>query len=460
MELSLSRRSTFARFVFWTSIVLACAAQVALVTITIKLDTKNKAPGRWIHRIALASWVSDIVALVSLFGTALLFVRRTTRKTQLVLVAAFVVLALGAACLAIYALAWIWNNPGRFRNQDDSKLIYSLTVAGFAIWVVLLITEIITYSIIIWPRDISAVQLPAQELTERPSPVRSIKRSMSSHLASLTPHPPPSFIRSMSEPTSPVFSTHSSPARSPIRDSFNQVVRPVTSKTRLILRHSFSSKDSPSLYAGRETSLDGMIRDDGFESWDTSAVEDNNDYHLVQRSTRGRLETIPGSRPPSPAKPLDGPFPNEDEQLPESLIQSPLGSPSSETSSLRAFTRPRSRRQSNNDQSHIHPLFRTESPVPPPLASPGTVITASPYAGQVVGTEHQAYPPRRLHTSHSGRAESPSPLSPTQSRPGSVRGVRCQLSSPCEIRPSDSHSSMAAHAAEQEANLPSHFAVH
>lgn len=33
---------------------------------------------------------------------------------------------------------------------------------------------------------------------------------------------------------------------------------------------------------------------------------------------------------------------------------------------------------------HIHPLFRSDSPDPPPVTTPGTVVMASPNAGQVI----------------------------------------------------------------------------
>ncbi|KAJ8606260.1 hypothetical protein MRB53_041082 [Persea americana] len=37
-----------------------------------------------------------------------------------------------------------------------------------------------------------------------------------------------------------------------------------------------------------------------------------------------------------------------------------------------------------HDQSHIHPLFRTDSPLPPPTPSDGTIVMASAFAGQML----------------------------------------------------------------------------
>lgn len=41
----------------------------------------------------------------------------------------------------------------------------------------------------------------------------------------------------------------------------------------------------------------------------------------------------------------------------------------------------------DQDQNHIHPLFRTGSASPPPTPAPGTTVTASPVAGQTISFE-------------------------------------------------------------------------
>jgi hypothetical protein len=38
----------------------------------------------------------------------------------------------------------------------------------------------------------------------------------------------------------------------------------------------------------------------------------------------------------------------------------------------------------STDELHIHPLFRSDSPTPPPMATPGTTVIASPDAGKVI----------------------------------------------------------------------------
>lgn len=60
------------------------------------------------------------------------------------------------------------------------------------------------------------------------------------------------------------------------------------------------------------------------------------------------------------------------------------------------------------DESHIHPLFRTDSPSPAPTPTPGTVVVASPAAGQTISvkTLNRVRSTNSLR-SHSTRSRSP-----------------------------------------------------
>ena len=414
-------------------IVLACASQIAITAIAIALATNHMSLNGSMHRIAWAASASDIVAVASSLAAALLYVYPGNRSTRLGLCIPFIIVAILAAVLTMYTLAYTWTDTKHATNQDRNyKAARSLTQAGFAVWSVTIVAQTMLYTIVVWRRPDQAVRQPAEELTPRPSPVRSVKRSISVHLGSLSPPPPLHFLGSKSEPASPTFSAQSFSPKSSLRHSIHQVVRPMTSKTKLLLRHPSLSRDSFSFGFGRETSMDAIRQDVDFGDWDTTDVEEMNEQNFVRKASRRRLETIPGSRPVSPAKPLDGPFledRRESAHLPESPMHSPMASISSESSSFR-FSPPPTLRENSIDQSHIHPLFRSESPVPPPLASPGTVITASPYAGQVVSPEHQAFVPRKLHSSQSFRVESPSPLSPPRSRQGSFRSLQMHQAPP------------------------------
>jgi hypothetical protein len=195
-----------------------------------------------------------------------------------------------------------------------------------------------------------------------------------------------------------------------IRSSMSQLVGPMSSKTRLLSnsqRSQRSSRHRPSLdsLAFRERSL--TTSEDGFDSWDTSAVDPQNRQTVLETSatTPGRfLETIPASpttsRSPSPGNSLDL-------ELPRSIRRSRSYSPASmrtPQTQRAAFTQ-----QPSASESHIHPLFRSDSPTPPPLVTPGTVVTAAPNAMAVISDRESI---KSLSRMRSGSLPAnPSPLS-------------------------------------------------
>jgi hypothetical protein len=189
----------------------------------------------------------------------------------------------------------------------------------------------------------------------------------------------------------------SSPPRTPTSSDAISSFRSSLSRTKLIShQRSFPRRSNNS-------SIDLPSRDHGsheaFDSWDTSGVgQQIRDavLHSSPNSIRvAALEPIPGSRPDSPANDLDGPFLPQslyqssanilDEPfLPQSPHQTSSSLPSSPISSPINFSRPTSRHRTPSVEDHIHPLFRTSSPTPPPTATPGTTVTAAPNAGQVI----------------------------------------------------------------------------
>ncbi|KAI1457752.1 hypothetical protein F4805DRAFT_457431 [Annulohypoxylon moriforme] len=165
---------------------------------------------------------------------------------------------------------------------------------------------------------------------------------------------------------------------SSIRTSISHTVRPTGSKTRLLSTSSKSVRRPPSLDSTgwRERS---SVTEDGFDSWDTSSVDPQNRQIVVDNSPpiRARfLETIPASpttsRSPSPGCPLDLEPPKRNRR---SRSYSPLPRAHHERS-LTPLSSP--------GELHIHPLFRSDSPVPPPAATPGTMVIAAPNAGQTI----------------------------------------------------------------------------
>ncbi|MCJ1275622.1 hypothetical protein MMC21_003425 [Puttea exsequens] len=236
-----------------------------------------------------------------------------------------------------------------------------------------------------------------------------------------------------SKTSSPPSLIHSDGASSR-RTSLSTVPRPSSSRRGIhILQSSYSHQSARS---SMDRAPERASQDEGFDSWDTSAVASQIRETVLQskQTIRGTgLEPIPGSRSPSPAKALEGPFfqPGPLESPPPSpLPQPPISRPSSPPSSplnLPSFTAmfppssptspseanpawqrsvqragsksgtpprriitPRSRPGSSahslapSYEEHIHPLFRSSSPTPPPSASANTTVTAAPEAGQLI----------------------------------------------------------------------------
>lgn len=274
-----------------------------------------------------------------------------------------------------------------------------------ALWVLSCITQIVLYTSVLCKRQAAKVQTveisgPRDSVM---SDIRSSQPSRTLYMVEATQ--PTSPLAALPSPT---FSSHSLQS---FRDSLRHVVRPATSRTALISRPSFN-RDATSVYSASE-SIENVSRSDGFDSWDTSSVSLSARDAIVQTApSRGTtLDPIPGSRPTTPARPLDGPFlselPEEDEDLtpPPRMMMMPDNS------------RPPSPAVS---EAHIHPLFRTESPVPPPEATPNTNIMASPLATQAI-----ACPPRPF-----ARMRSNSQLNQAQSTRGRASSLQSMSRSP------------------------------
>ncbi|MCJ1406311.1 hypothetical protein MMC19_000376 [Ptychographa xylographoides] len=251
------------------------------------------------------------------------------------------------------------------------------------------------------------------------------------------------------------------PKRSSLRSSLTIAIRPTSSKTNsktnLVPRQ---SRDYPASMTTTRASTDSA-----FDSWDTSNISPQMRETVLRSSPalpRNPLPPIPGSRSPSPAKALDGPYffpepasseppslsrPSTSRSQPSSpppvanssyftqaLFAASHSQPSSPTmekpsvfTSFSNLSRPsilrgrssteslphvkRARSASTNTQhltneDHIHPLFRSNSPTPPPSATPGTIVTAAPgsFAGLLINE-------RMIHRMRSGSLpSSPSPL--------------------------------------------------
>ncbi|KAJ9134240.1 hypothetical protein NKR19_g8714 [Coniochaeta hoffmannii] len=194
---------------------------------------------------------------------------------------------------------------------------------------------------------------------------------------------------------------------SSFRSSMSHFVRPISSRTRLLSSSQRSSRRPSSLDSNAYHERSSVATtEDGFDSWDTSAVDPQNRQTVLESSSPipGRfLETIPASpttsRSPSPGTPLDL-------EPPRTRRRSRSYSPAESGHSVQRST---FTEHQSVSESHIHPLFRSDSPIPPPAATPGTVVTAAPNAGQVISDRQSI---RTLHRMRSGSLPTaPSPLS-------------------------------------------------
>ncbi|KAJ4385189.1 hypothetical protein N0V85_008153 [Neurospora sp. IMI 360204] len=233
------------------------------------------------------------------------------------------------------------------------------------------------------------------------------------------------------------------------RSSLYSVMRPVPSTTHLLAsnsQHSLSLRmcqpDSIDSTAMRErhTASVATTLENGFDSWDTSSVDPQNRQTVAEAASACSppmlpapfLETIPAS-PMASRQPSPG-LPPTDSQLDlgNSLLIPPKSirrrsrsfSPASMRSMERAreaFTQHATMSETHISESHIHPLFRSDSPTPPAIVSPGTVVVAAPNGGQVLSDKHSI---RTLAKKPSGSF--PAVSSPL-SRQGSLESFRTKV---------------------------------
>ncbi|KAF1970151.1 hypothetical protein BU23DRAFT_582250 [Bimuria novae-zelandiae CBS 107.79] len=267
--------------------------------------------------------------------------------------------------------------------------------AHIAIWVLACIGQITLFSSPLWCKPRQHVQIVIVS-GPRDSVFSGMRYSTPTpNLYMMEPAQPSSPLAALPSPT---ISNRSSQSLKSWRDSLHQVVRPVTSRSKLVHRPS-SNRDMHSIHSDN---LSIKSQADAFDSWEIDAQSRDAAAQLAAQAvfapSRGTaLEPIPGSRPASPARALDGPFPmtDDDQALPPPpKLAYDTSRPSSPAGS----------------EAHIHPLFRSESPVPPPEATPGTSIVASPLCSQVITCPPRPYSRMRSDSSRSNtpsRAASP-----------------------------------------------------
>ncbi|KAI0167843.1 hypothetical protein BJ166DRAFT_241714 [Pestalotiopsis sp. NC0098] len=205
-----------------------------------------------------------------------------------------------------------------------------------------------------------------------------------------------------------------------LRSSLSHKVRPMDSKTRLLSTRSSQSIKSTASRRGRARGLSFETMPDveeGFDSWDTSSVDTQNRQVLDSTTPPGAdrflgvLETIPASPTVSRSS---SPYTGADIEPPSAAMH--------RSRSYSPVPRPPPVLHSNGSMGelHIHPLFRCDSPTPPPAATPGTSIVAAPEGSRTLSV-------KKITRMRSGSL--PTASSPL-SRQGSMDSMRSKVSTP------------------------------
>lgn len=328
-------------------------------------------------------------------------------------------ISLTTSILSGYILVRTWNLYKLNASSSARSLTASLVVAGLTIWSANIITQFMTYALVLPTRSCFGSQPDEITTIGYRYPGSSPRRRFSLSFKSLASPTAPEKVH-LTDPYSPSSASLRS-LKSSRPGSVSQVFGPLGSKTRLLITQSLHGNSEVQL-ARREPSLEIACRGETPElSHNTTPVyELSSSPPLIRHpSPLTRLETIPGSRPVSPAKPLDGPYLGRDARpaSTESITFTRAQSPASAQSSSPVYDLPFPPMIGEVAfQSHIHPLFRSGSPGPPPVISPGTTVTAAPQAGQIVTTNTI----KRQRSAHNSRSATPE-VSPTESVPNFSR---------------------------------------
>lgn len=358
--------------------VLSALTQAGLFGILITIAVVELPIERLRPFVLAASTLNGVLLVALLAIVARILTDSASTSLEHLLISLSFTLSTTALVLSFYVLASVWAIY-KFKASDlNSSVTACLVITGLVLCSITLITQLLVHLLLLFPR---------QQQDNDFLPTSSPKR-FSLNLRSFASSPP-----SKTQPYSPsINSLHS--LKSSKQGSMNQVFGPLGSKTRLLITHSLHNGDSQSQLSRPESILEISCRGEMAALASAEPYELSSSPASRMNLPRTMLETIPGSRPVSPAKPLEpylwDEISPEDFPLPESPSLSRATSPihsGSPTDHHLPFP-PMIGEYASSSQTHIHPLFRSDSPVPPPTPTPGTKVTASPYAGQVVGSDH------------------------------------------------------------------------
>jgi hypothetical protein len=388
---------------FLGSIAILATTAILVVHIILASHVLHASPVRTTAILSAVLEGFTLIVLGWLFSTYLIITlpERSAREVGIAFGVSVLVCTLGTAA-SVATMICLSNATVEFADSvvssNQTSFLVGASVALGLSFACQLIFIVIHFVLARMPGHGTAHSLHTEDEARKSPcpPIKSIPYSQTSPNVSRTRGS--TSIHSRSPPGS-------SGGMSSIRSSLSNVVRPMSSKTRLLPTKEKRRPASLDSIAYRERS---SITEDGFDTWDTSAVDPHNRQTVMETSSplpTRFLETIPASpttsRSPSPGCPLDL-------EPPRNRRRSRSYSPSAARRPQRPYVSP----LPSTSESHIHPLFRSDSPTPPPNITGSTVITAAPNAGQVISDRQSI---RSLSRIRSGSQPSvpviPSPLS-------------------------------------------------
>jgi hypothetical protein len=345
--------------------------------------------------LAVTASAFDIgaVGAVAVFATQYAWRRegiiKDSPQAAKVLAISCMLLSAGALVVSLASMITIRLHVQELEHGKKHSIISdwsSSSSAQIAIWLLACLSQVVLYTSPLWCSSNKSLQT-VDVSGPRDSVMSEMRYSTATNLYILEPTQPSSPLAALPSPT---WSNRSSQSLKSWRDSFQHAVRPMSSRSKLASRPSFN-RDVLSIHSDG-FSVKSATQPDAFDAWEVDAQSNGAAAQLTLPSVlmprRGTaLEPIPGSRPASPAKVLDGPFSleNDEELYPPPKLALETSRPPSPAGS----------------EAHIHPLFRSESPSPAPATTPGTNILASPLANTVIPCPARPYSRMRSNSSRS-----------------------------------------------------------
>lgn len=424
-----------------TATLLVSSAST-IITLLIAIALLNKRSSIW--PLAIAAAVLDIFTLawIAYMLASSMASESYGRRKSLGTFRLIASMLLGsiAALATLASLVWIQLRPASATATLFGNSLFTLQEADYGLLGGAVVLQCVFAGL--WTRTHAVIKLSSgNDATAQPPALPEVRIPHNAHGLQ------PAQVQVISQALTPVERRHSiasshsslsqtSKAPSSRRSSFNdRGVRPMTSRSRLIRPHSWTPTSSivqhrPQSSTSSKRATYSPVGPIGIGEWQRrrSSTSEHELEELPARPEtpyRTRLEPIPGSRANSPGRPLDGPYLDQSKQasgLPEHSVKSENAElPDKDCASRphleRFVTAPTS--PLNEDESHIHPLFRTASPLPPPNASSGTIVTASELAGQWVT-------PKTLQRATSHRRTRNSLYDPSRARSHSRLGARAR----------------------------------